>query len=400
MKFLLLFILLVNLFANNKIKIITLEKKEVKNIFSLLPLDKNETKRKKIKISKNGFKFPFYVSFSLDLLKTNKEEMSYLIKKYNKKLPFRDKLEGLIKLKRISEAKKVAFENLKKSNEPFTYKQIRDFYMNYANRLKIENSFVSSKNISYFKNKNSIKNYCFRGYYLYLKNENYLNNKYSNIYIFKVGVKELLNKGYNYFEVGERNLKLLFLFKNYNYYHKFEFNSYVGRDKADESEYLLFNTTKNYIKEDILYHFTNRNFLNVNFSFNSYNNKESFLGNGFLMNLKYIQKLRVTYPDFSYYIFSNFNHFTKNINLPKSSCEVGVGGFFGLNQKEIYHHTIKPFVDTSLTYNCKFGSSVNFLAGVSGRVFRSDNLSFSINDSKSLNGNNIFEYKLNYIYWF
>lgn len=392
-----IFLSIVFLFGD-KIEIITLKKEPLKNIFSLIPdIETNNTKVKKNKVLK--LKMPFYASLSLDLLKTDKEDLNYLIKKYNNRLPFRDKLEALIRLKRINEAKKVAFENLKKSNDYRTYKQDRDFYMNYANRIKLENNYVTSKSISYLKNKTGIKYYLFKGYYGYFYNENYFTNKYSNINIFKLGIKRLLNKGYNYYEIGGKNNKGLFLFKNNYPSRKIESDFFIGRDKADESDYLLFNATKTFIKEHILYSFTNKNVLEASLSFNRYNDKK-YLGNSYILNLKYIKKLRVTYPNFAYYVFSNFNHFSKNKKLPLSSKEVGIGYFFGLDQKEIYHHKITPFLDTSLVYNSKFGSNINFLIGASGRIYRHDNLSFGINYSKSISGNNNFEYKLNYIYWF
>lgn len=381
-------------------KKVKIKKEKLKNIFNLLPVTRNILIKKEALHSSNTIKIPPYALLSLDLLKNNKEEISSLIKKYDKKLPFRDKFEGLVRLKRISKAKELAFNNIKNSDEYLTYKQIRDFYMNYANRFKIQNDFVDSKPVSYFVNKNSIKHYFLRGYYIYIKDENYLTNQFSNVTLVRLGIKKLLNKGYNYFEIGSKNSKILFLFKNSYPSRKFESNFYIGRGNADESDYLLFNAIKTFLKEEFTFYVTNRNYIQTTVSFNNYNDKNNFLGNGMTVNLRYVRKLRVTYPDFSYYTFFNFNKFSSNSKLPQSSYECGIGYFFGLDHKDIYFHTIKPFFDTYLDYNFKYGTSLNFLLGAGGRLYRHDNLSAGIKYSKTLDGAKYFEYLLNYIFWF
>lgn len=371
-----------------------------KNIFNLIKSKK--TQKTKITKQKKSSKItiPIYARLSLDLLKNNKEKTAYLIKKYNKKLPFRDKLEALIRLKRINEAKKIAFENLKNSTDYLTYKQFRDFYVNYANRFNTKNTLVISQNLSYFVNKNSIKYYFLKGYYIYLYNENYFPNKYYNMIIFKLGIKQFLNRGYNFFTIGAKNSSILFLFKNHYPLKQFVSNFYIGKTKTDISNYLLFYGTKTFIKENNTLYITNRNILDSSVSFNRYKEHQNFLGNSILINLKYTRKLRMAYPDFSFYIFTTIAKFSKNINLPQNSYEEGVGYSFGLNQQETYHNNITPFFNIYAYYNNIYKLNLNFLLGINGAVLGHDNLSSSIQYSKSLSGIKNIEYRINYILWF
>ena len=380
MKFLIIFISII-LFAD-----------DLKNIFSLLPDVKKEIVKKK----KEKTKFPLYAKLSLDLLRLDKNELSQLINS-KKPLPFRDKLVALIKLNRINEAKKLAYNNLRDSDDYLTYKQVRDFYMTYANRFKTENRYIKSDR-SYFENKNSLKIYLLNGKYGYFHNINYF-SKEDNVNIVKFGIKELLQRGYNYFEAGEKNSKSLFLFRNYLFYKNIYITSSLGRESADESRYLLFNALKTSFKESIDIKLKNRYLFRSSVSINFYKDKK-YLGKSLIFNFRYVEKLRFTYPDFNYYIFSNFNFFSKDKNLPPISYEGGAGMFFGLDDKEIYHHTLKPFIDVYFNYNNKFKSSLNFLIGASKRFYRKDNLSISFRYTTSLNGAKNFEYGLNYSFWF
>jgi hypothetical protein len=422
---------------NEKLENITNEK--VFNIFGVVYKEENETK--KINISDKKFskevnvstkvELPLYAKFSLELTKYNKSNIVKLLKQHDK-LPVMDRVQGEINVGNIAKAYKDVYFNMKHNYSDYlSYKQARDLYMQYSNRLNILTKFNNIDKINSIENNTNLKIYIFNPYYLYISNDSIIsknnNSTYKNIQTLdietNIGLETLTNRGSIYAQIGYRKSYETFL----EYLLKYntiitKYISYEGKlgfnQKSDgENTYLLYAGKKDYFSNNFTFNLTNKDSIYLNVDYSKFYSQDSvYLGDSIMEYIKYMHKLRVTYPDFSYYTyFKNSNYKQtdkkgdiKNIStienfdtLSKSYYETGVGFLFGWRHYDTYTKIWRPFLDSSIFYNNLTNVGVNISLGIGGSIYHQDNLSFGINYSTPQNNiNNYFEVLINYNLWF
>jgi hypothetical protein len=413
--------------------------KKVFNIFGVVYKEENETK--KINISDKKFskevnvstkvELPLYAKFSLELTKYNKSNIAKLLKQHDK-LPVMDRIQGEINVGNIAKAYKDVYFNMKHNYSDYlSYKQARDLYMQYSNRLNILTKFNNIDKINSIENNTNLKIYIFNPYYLYISNDSIIsknnNSTYKNIQTLdietNIGLKALTNRGSIYAQIGYRKSYETFL----EYLLKYntiitKYISYEGKlgfnQKSDgENTYLLYAGKKDYFSNNFTFNLTNKDSIYLNVDYSKFYSQDSvYLGDSIMEYIKYMHKLRVTYPDFSYYTyFKNSNYKQtdkkgdiKNIStienfdtLSKSYYETGVGFLFGWRHYDTYTKIWRPFLDSSIFYNNLTNVGVNISLGIGGSIYHQDNLSFGINYSTPQNNiNNYFEVLINYNLWF
>jgi hypothetical protein len=419
------------------------EKQEVKifNIFSVVEKDENKTKKRAVIVSDNNIskevnvskkvELPLYAKLSLELTKDNKPNIAKLLKQHDK-LPVRDRVQAEINVGNVKQAYSDVYFNMKHDYSDYlSYKQARDLYMQYSNRLNILTKFNNLDKINTIDNNINLKVYIFNPYYLYIGNDFLIsknsNSSYQNIQTLdtdtKIGLEKLTNRGSLYGEIGYRKsyetffeylLKYNTIITKYiSYEGKLGFNQKV----EGETSYLLYAGKKDYLSNSLTFNLTNKESINLELDFNKFYSQDSvYLGNSIMEYIKYIRKLRVAYPDFSYYTyFKNDNYFqssnrgdTKNIStidnfdvLSKSYYETGVGFLFGWRHYDTYTKIWRPFIDTSIFYNSLTNVGINVFAGIGGSIYHQDNLSFGLNYSTPQNNiSNYLEMLINYNLWF
>ena len=441
MRFLIIFISLFLYAKENQISVAdnsnSIKKVKIFNIFKVIENNqklKKKVVKKEINISKDisstNLDLPLYAKLSLELVKNNKLNINKLLKKHHNQLPVRDRVQAEIQTGDIKQTYNDAYFNMKNDYSDYlSYKQARDLYIKYSNRINILTKLNNLDKINVIDNSMSAKIYIFNPYYLYLKTNSLLsqnnNSSYKNIQSFdndtKVGIQKLTNRGSFYAEIGERISKENFFEYLLRYNTFIKYISYEGsigiNQKSTENSYLLYAGKTNYFKNDFTFNITNKDIFSLNLDYNRYYSQDNFyLGNSIIEYLKYTRKLRLAYPDFSYYgYFKNANYSktsnkgdTKQIStinnfdvLSKSYYETGVGFLFGWRHYDTYTKIWRPFIDTSLFYNSLNDFGINFSAGIGGGIYHQDNLSLLLNYSSPLKGlNNYLEFVLDYNLWF
>jgi hypothetical protein len=194
--------------------------KKVFNIFGVVYKEENETKKinisdkkfsKEVNVSKK-VELPLYAKLSLELTKDNKPNIVKLLKQHDK-LPVRDRVQAEINVGNVKQAYSDVYFNMKHDYSDYlSYKQARDLYMQYSNRLNILTKFNNLDKINTIDNNINLKVYIFNPYYLYIGNDFLIsknsNSSYQNIQTLdtdtKIGLEKLTNRGSLYGEIGYR----------------------------------------------------------------------------------------------------------------------------------------------------------------------------------------------------
>ncbi|UOD34317.1 hypothetical protein DSN97_09160 [Deferribacteraceae bacterium V6Fe1] len=374
-----------------------------------------------------------YAELSLEILNYDKDSISNTLNKYNLTLPYRDKLEAEIITGQIQKAYDTAYDNSIYNNFDYlSYKQNRDLYINYANNFSFNTEIEHVEDISRITNKINLKKYLYSSTYMTFTNTSYYTYDYKkDTYLidnfdelFTVGIlhkKERLNTKVDF---GLRKSIKTFPFLNLSFgkviNSYFDYSFSLGLNTlAEETNYIFYGGAKDYIKTDFNFKLNNKNTIAGEISLNKYNSQErNSIGFGENAYLSYTRKLRIAYPDYTYYIYTSqglYNEKDKKIGsilkvakendfnaLPDNFVEVGIGFQFGLDYYNLYNRQWRPFLDTSLGINNNSNIGYSIFTGIGGSIFKQDNFALGIKYGRGFFGQayNIYNLEINYNLWF
>ena len=413
-------------FLKNRIIICNYKKRKSSKQHLVFDLIKNKLSFRELNLSKiksikqTNVKFEPYIDLSMALLTNDKEKLKKIVT--HKRLPYRDKVQGLIKAGMINKAAQQIYKNLK--NNSIDYEARRqgvDFYTVYERRLKFvwflqRNDKIDTLN-SVIGLKSFNKGIKFNQNIL-IKNSNTLYKNLKNLYSLSFFIKYKKLKTDVSFNKAYKNFMGV----------KFDWNVYTNlnlelglNQKSDESIYLLYGGKKNFVNLIYNYFLDNRHYFSSNVKYNLfYTQNNKYVGSGENFNIRYTDNLRVGYPDFSYYVFFNQGLYKQSENadflmanfstvsnfdvLPDKFYIIGNGISFGVNNLDTLSPRLLPFGDFSVNYEMlKKNLGYNILFGFRKRLFYEDNLMMGVNYSKVLNKANtnpFIKFVLRYYYWF
>lgn len=407
------------------------------NIFNLIPdykIDNSTNQQEKnYNISKGTSPLQPYAKLSLEILNYDKEKIKNTLNKYRLTLPYRDKLEAEIITGQIWKAYKTAYINSINSKYDYlSYKQNRDLYMTYANNLNFNTELQHIEDVSRVSNRLTLKKYLRENLYFLIKDTSFYTYDYdSKIYdidsldhLFSMGFYINKNRADISTNFGIRNSIKTFPYFDFslNYTNNKYLNTKFSlglNSLAEETNYLFYGGMKDFINLSFDFKLNNKNTISSDISFNNYASQErNSIGFGFVSNVSYTKKLRVTYPDYTYYIYLSQGIFNEKNNLkgtitevskednfnalPDNYIELGVGFQFGFDYYSIYNRRWRPFLDTSIGINDNNNLGYSIFTGLGGSVFKQDNLAIGVKFAKGFFGQdyNIYNIELNYNIWF
>ncbi|SNR62554.1 tetratricopeptide repeat protein [Desulfurobacterium atlanticum] len=361
-----------------------------------------EDEKVEYKVQKRKEKVSPWLQLSLTLRESNTEKIKKILHRYGETLPVRDRVYAFEKIKATGNAYNAAFEKLDQNPyDSLLYKQFRDLTVAYKNSYNLSSFFTLSQDYNQLTN--------IFNYKKYVKNNTYLKISLENIQLYgKENYTYLKNR--NKLEISV--LKLLdrsklsassTIFKNVKekigfkleYSHKFKRNiitdlGFYLKEPADESVYLISGGYKTGITASIQYPVSSRFYTSSEIkSFDYYTVTDEKIGKVTILNLSGYYKLRIGYPDFTFksYIRKTFfseNHKNTLIDrftiyppadaLPDSSFEVGAGFEFGYENRNSFVRTWRPFFNTCISYNSRYGTGISIGGGYGGSIFGRDNL--------------------------
>ena len=392
----------------------------------------NNTKNISIK-RKNFFPEPWML-LNIAIYEYDKEKMRKILEKYTGKLPHRDEINSLYILQKYDESKENSFKYLDIYKDDFLlYKQYLDIIHENSSNLKLYSNYIDrGGNLKYFENKIDyirevsqkkyiLFNFSLTNFKSYKRDE--LKNVKDRYQTIEFGYKQFTNRGFIKIMSGlNKGIKNYFSF-SLQYLNRCtdkiesSLNLNIGK-KADESIYTLLAGKKNSLEIFLTYKFDNKKYIEAQIEKTFYKDQENVnIGDKNQIQFTFINKIRVSYPDFSFKSYlkkSNYNkkditnliqHISNYENpqfLPDTNSEVGVGFFFGYDHKYRYTRYWKPFVDITISYNTLTKSGYSADLGIGGPLFRKDNISFSFSYSSEFSGINraFLKSSIYYIYFF
>ncbi len=379
------------------------------------------------------FKLRPWMKLNLYLHLDDRTAMEDILQEEDFILPTRDRVEALRRTKNFKKALWFAYLGLEENPEDYLlYKQKRDLVVETEDRFSAKTSYLSRKGYSELRTDSEllIKNLydgLGLGFRLSLmgplskesdvlrktpagyKVGTFLEKEFQNSRLrFDLGVFNRLNPvlyshlSYDLFELKRTSFKI-----------EFGYNS-----EAEETLYLYLGGVKDFFRLTTVHNLTNRNFLlfEGEKSF-FYSQNRTKLGEGLLLTASWNHKLRVSYPDYSFKVYlqsGNFSSTGKEGNVreilpgpgyrlvPESYTSVGVGFYFGYDNRDSYTRVWRPFMNIDLGYNTRYGSLIDLSGGVGGQVLDKDNLYLEGSFGQNMGGvqETIIRLNLGYNRWF
>jgi hypothetical protein len=432
---------LIDILIKNNIKFEPCESQNLSStdIFDLIPTDFYgnisvlEGKLKNKLITDDKINIQPYAKLSLEILNYDKESISKTLNEYNLTLPYRDKLEAEVVTGQIWKAYDTAYNNsIYNEYDYLSYKQNRDLYTNYANRFSFNTEILHVEDVSRITSKIALKKYLYSSTYMTFTTTSYYTYDYQkDTYtinnfdeLFTIGFlqqKEGLNTSV---DLGLRKSVKTFPYINLSFNKTgnryFDYSFSLGLNTlAEETNYIFYGGVKDYIKTDFNFKLNNKNTIAGEISLNKYSSQErNSVGFGENTYINYTRKLRITYPDYTYYIYTSQGLYNEkndksgsilkiakdnNFNaLPDNFIEIGIGFQFGFDYYSLYNRQWRPFLNTSLGLNNNSNIGYSIFTGVGGGVFKQDNLALGIKFGKGFFGQdyNIYNFEINYNLWF
>ncbi len=384
-------------------------------------------KRYKIKLSP-------WMYLNLALWENDKSFQAFLLKKYGKILPIRDRITALERTGNISQSIEYAFKGLEANREDYIlYKRFRDLIIAYNPRFDFQTSIVmrrDSKALSsnfyfLFPIKFSTRIFLKGNFLTMLKKDKTFITKTPSVQNIQIGIKNISDIGKFNFSLGvlnsqgEENFQTIFKLEKC-VKSKTTIKIKLGRNiYTDETVLLQYGGMKDTVKLDLFHEITNRLYFYTSPSYNYYYSSDrKYLGKSLFIYNELSYKLRIRYPDYTFTLYTmhgiyhektgdkgkikNLSPFTNPKVLPDSFNELGIRFFFGLENYESYVRCWRPFLSLQAGFNDKTNFNDSFSAGIGGSLFGQDNFSIIFKYTKSYKGaaEEIKTFQVHYILFF
>lgn len=378
-----------------------------------------------------------WMLLNIALNQDDRHAQSYIVNKHVETLPIRDRVEAFIRTGDIPSAKKWAFKGLEENRDDYLlYKQFRDLYLEYSDRLSVISESVLRNDLDIIRNivnfKKMINNRLSIEAGIEMRKQNSDND---NVFInvpsmdkeLSLKINYKLKDGYLIFRNGYRKgMDDVWPFGiEYSAYLKDRVSmnlSYDHNHRAEETLYLLLGGVKDSFYGGLNYAINNRAFVSASLNYDLfYSQDRKKLGEGWFSNIESQYKLKIGYPDFTFrsYIskgiynskegdkgtvgrLSPLTDITDLKVLPPDFYQIGLGFLFGFEQKLSYTRAFRPYLSSEIFFNEKTNLGYSLGIGLGGTVFKGDNLSLGIILSRGSKGidESLMNFYLNYLRWF
>ena len=350
-----------------------------------------------------------WMYLNMALLYDDRDWQKKLLEKYSEILPIRDRVEALRRTGQLKKAGYYAFKGLEENREDYLlYKQFRDLVVDYYSKFEDTLSYTRFGDVDFLTNELNLRHYITKGIYLQyesmswfkLSNKNNLLKDVRNVYYNGLKLTRITNRGR--WELG---VSLLSSFENvfgasasYYVYLSNKTNMQLGvslNKPSYESIYMLQAGMKDILSTSFQHRFNNRLGLTGNASYERYKSQDGKnIGKGFANYTELYYKLRVGYPDYTFRLFMlNTFYSEKSVDkgvinkvslipnpdvLPESYSLMGLGFSFGFENRDSYTRVVRPFSDSSLTFDTLGRLGIGLSGGIGGALFGQDNFSIGL----------------------
>ncbi|WP_457680827.1 tetratricopeptide repeat protein [Thermovibrio sp.] len=382
---------------------------------------------------RKGWKLAPWMKLSLALDEYDDYWIKRLISKYLDILPIRDRVFALEEIEEFGKAFTIAYKGLEENREDNRlYRQLRDLAVDYSDQLSTQLSLYKSGKLYYFTPKLSLRWHEEDNTYFKLEGEGFRTLNRGNIfdsqrgtYRVSLSVKRLFHRtsiagGITIYKMGSKQKGGIFIEGSRTVFRgsQLTMKGYLNQ-KTDITEVALFTTLKTGLGLEYSFPITNKYSWYSSLYVNNYSTIDgTYAGRGkeFYTELSY--QARSGYPDYrfrtyltvnSYKETSHENSFADKVSLyrpadilPLSFYEVGIGLNFGYENRDSFVRIWRPYFDSTLSYNSRYGFNASLLLGIGGKLFGDDNFHIEGSVFNGFRGTNYSGWKISsgYNLWF
>ncbi len=357
-----------------------------------------------------------WMDLSIALEDWDKDKQLKLLKESKEELPIRDRVTATERSGNVEVAKSLAFEGLEKNPEDYLlYKQFRDLYMNYSNKVLIEPYFLSSKYTNRFDLRTDYRLMITNEWLLKAKPTlRYFTSKNREvIYNLPSVDKELVldlchktERGVVCVGGGGREGVENYSFASLSFSHYLKDSlallGFFGKNVyADDSVYVAVGGKKDSASLGLSYSLNSRVAVSASYAVEKvYSQDDEDVGNAEKFTIETFYKLRISYPDFTFrwycqsYTYGeksgskgSLDRISPIINnrfLPSSFWQTGLEFSFGYDNRYLYTRTARPFMSSGIGYNSEGGLIFGLSGGYGFTLTKSDNLAIELNLYRSV----------------